>query len=59
MGAVVSGPGVLTALRTSGAVLVDAGLEPVREPLGALAVRFPEARRRFGEVDPERCAASG
>jgi hypothetical protein len=43
---------LLAPLRTSGAVPMDAGLESVREPSGAITVRLPETRRRFDEVDP-------
>jgi hypothetical protein len=43
---------LLAALRTSGSVPMDAGLEPVREPSGAITVRLLETRRRFDEVDP-------
>ena len=42
---------LLAALRTSGAVPMDAGLESVREPSGAVTIRLPETRRRFDEVD--------
>ena len=42
---------LLAALRASGAVPMDAGLESVREPSGAVTIRLPETRRRFDEVD--------
>lgn len=42
---------LLAALRTSGAVPLDAGLESIREPSGALVIQLPETRRRFDEID--------
>ena len=46
-----SGGQLLAALRASGAVPAEAGLESVREPSGAVVIRLPEARRRFDQVD--------
>ncbi len=44
--------GLLASLRGSGAVPPDVGLKAEREPSGAIAIAFPEPRRRFDEVDP-------
>ncbi len=43
--------GLLASLRASGGVPMDVGLEPVREPSGAVMIRLPETRRRFDEID--------
>jgi hypothetical protein len=42
---------LLSALRASGAVPLEAGLEPTGESSGAIVIRLPEMRRRFDEVD--------
>jgi hypothetical protein len=44
--------GLLAALRSSGAVSPDVGLNPRREPSGAISIGLPEARRRFDQADP-------
>jgi Domain of unknown function (DUF4062) len=46
-----SGGQLLAALRASGAVPAEAGLESAREPSGAAVIRLPETRRRFDQVD--------
>jgi hypothetical protein len=46
-----SGDQLLTALRASGAVPAEAGLESAREPSGAAVIRLPEMRRGFDQVD--------
>lgn len=46
-----SGDHLLTALRASGAVPAEAGLESIRESSGAAVIRLLETRRRFDEVD--------
>ena len=42
---------LLAALRASGAVPAEAGLEFGREPSGAAVIRLPETRRQFDQID--------
>ncbi|MGH3247548.1 MAG: DUF4062 domain-containing protein [Trebonia sp.] len=42
---------LLAALRASGAVPAEAGLESAREPSEAAVIRLPETRRRFDQID--------
>lgn len=46
-----SSANLLAALRTNGAVPIEAALESIREPSGAITVQLPETRRRLDEVD--------
>jgi Domain of unknown function (DUF4062) len=46
-----SGGQLPTALRASGAVSAETGLESVRDQSGATVIRLPETRRRFDQVD--------